>query len=279
MASFDKQLRQLPRAPVACLLAALVLAASAMTAHAGETIERRDLEARFRNAGVTGAFALYDVAADRLTLVNAERAEKRVLPASTFKIANSLIALETGAVADENEIVPYGGAPQPIKAWERDMSMREAIAVSNVPVYKAIARRVGLDVYRAWLARLGYGNEDPGGDIDTAFWLVGPLTISAVEQVHFLAALAEGRLPASARAQSIVRDILLQEQRGDWRLYAKTGWATAPAPDIGWWVGWLETEAGLYTFALVIDVRSRADVDKRIPLAKALLREAGVLLD
>jgi beta-lactamase class D len=62
------------------------------------------------------------------------RAERRMRPASTFKIVNSLIALETGAVKDENEIIPYGGKPQPIKAWEHDMSMRDAIRISNVAI-------------------------------------------------------------------------------------------------------------------------------------------------
>ena len=49
---------------------------------------------------------------------------------------------------DEGEVIPYGGKPQPFKALEKDMSMREAIAASAVPTYQEIARRVGLERYR-----------------------------------------------------------------------------------------------------------------------------------
>ena len=88
--------------------------------------ERPDLQAVFTGQGTPGTFVLYDPGADKLTVVDRARAERRHVPASTFKIANSLIALDTGAVRDESEIIPYGGKPQPFKQWERDMGMREA---------------------------------------------------------------------------------------------------------------------------------------------------------
>src|SRR5262249_8834098 len=108
--------------------------------------ERTDLEAVFAENSVAGTFVLYDLGADHLTLVNGGRAKTRFVPASTFKIANNIIALETGVVKDENEIIPYGG--RPFKHWEKDMSMREAIALSAVPIYQELARRIGLERYR-----------------------------------------------------------------------------------------------------------------------------------
>lgn len=241
---------------------------------AGETQVRDDLISVFDEHGVTGAFVLYDVAAGRLTLVNRKRAETRFVPASTFKVANSLIALETGAVKDENEVVPYGGKPQPFKQWERDMPMREAIAMSNVPVYQELARRIGLDNYNSWLARLNYGNGDPGEIVDR-FWLDGPLEISAVEQAKFLAALAEGKLEASARAQEIVRDILRLESGDGGSLYGKTGWQFSRDPQLGWWVGWVERQDKIFSFALNIDIAKKDDAEKRIPIGKALLAKLG----
>jgi beta-lactamase class D len=160
--------------------------------------QRRDLEAVFAENGVAGTFVLYDVAADQLTLIAAERAQTRLVPASTFKIANTIIALETGVVKDQNEVIPYGGRPQPFKTWEKDMSMREAIALSAVPIYQELARRIGLERYREWLARLDFGNRQTGTIVDT-FWLDGPLEISAVEEARFAAALAQQKLePRSA---------------------------------------------------------------------------------
>ena len=161
--------------------------------------DRADLEAVFTEHGAAGTFVPYDAAADRVTLVNGERARTRLIPASTFKIPNTIIALETGVVKDENEIIPYGGKPQPFKQWEKDMPMREAIALSAVPIYQEIARRVTLARYREWLARLDFGNRQTGTKVET-FWLDGPLEISAVEEARFAARLAQGKLDASVRA-------------------------------------------------------------------------------
>ena len=251
-----------------CGLAAMVIGTRAA---AGETVVREDLSAVFGEMGLVGAFAAYDVAADRLTLVNAKRAAVRCVPASTFKIPNSLIALEIGAVKDADEVFRYDGKPRRIKAWEKDMTLREAMAASNVPVYQEIARRVGLERYNDWLARLDYGNRQPGTVVDQ-FWLEGPLEISAIEQTRFLAKLAQGRLPVSDRSHAIVKDIIRLEDKGVRVLFGKTGWSGK----VGWWAGWVEQRNRITTFALNIDMAGIEDAPKRIVLGKALLARLGV---
>ncbi len=237
---------------------------------AAERLERPDLQQLFDRAGVTGTFVLLDVDADRQLVVNAERADRRLYPASTFKIANSLIALETMAVADENEIIPFGGKPQPVKAWESDMSMRDAIAVSNVPIYQELARRIGLERYRQWLTTLEYGNRTTGDNVEN-FWLVGPLAISAIEQTEFLARLARQELAAATDHQLIVRDIIRVETLNGSTLYAKSGWSTAPDPQIVWWVGWVEKGDRILPFAMNLDVNTPAEAQLREPLARRFL--------
>lgn len=264
------------RAALRLSISGIALMACGRRLTAGST-ERRDLEAVFSENGVVGTFALYDVASDQLTLVNPKRAATRLVPASTFKIANTIIALETGVVKDENEIIPYGGKPQPFKQWEKDMSMREAIALSAVPIYQEIARRVGLGRYRDWLARLNYGNRQPGTSVDT-FWLDGPLEISAVEQARFVARLAEQKLDASSRAQAITRDIIRLENSGSKLLYGKTGWRFSSNPNLGWWTGWVEQDGKIAAFSLNIDMPGAAtDAPKRVAIGKVLLSRLGVL--
>jgi beta-lactamase class D len=73
------------------------------------------------------------------------------------------------------------------------MSMREAIGASAVPIYQELARRIGLERYQQWLARLGFGNRQTGAALET-FWLDGPRQISAIEQARFVANLAQGKL-------------------------------------------------------------------------------------
>ncbi|MDX2417042.1 MAG: class D beta-lactamase [Xanthomonadales bacterium] len=235
-----------------------------------------EIEKLFDEAGVKGCFVLYDLNADRLIVHDLLRAEKRFIPASTFKIANSLIGLSTGAVSSVDEVLPYGGKPQPFKFWEQDMGLRDAIRVSNVPVYQELARRIGLDRMRENLAAIPYGNTETGVEVDT-FWLKGPLKISALEQTRFLARLAQGSLPFPAETQQSVREILHLEQDDDWVLYGKTGWTTTPDPDIGWWVGWVVKDGHVFSFALNIDMPERVDVAKRMELGKAALKSLGIL--
>jgi beta-lactamase class D len=213
----------------------------------------------FEKAGVTGTFVVYDDESGRLMGHNQARAETRFLPASTFKIPNSVIGLSVGAVADVDEPLPYGGQPQMIKAWEKNMGLREAIKISNVPIYQELARRIGLERMRAEVQRLNYGNGDVGSQVDL-FWLEGPLSISAVEQVLFFFRLAKGELPQSKEAQEALREILWLESGPDWSLYAKTGTAMRASPGIGWWVGWLEKGDKIYPFAVNLDIND-LDID------------------
>jgi beta-lactamase class D len=249
--------------------------AARSNAHAGIAEERTDLRQVFEELGVAGTFILYDTAGDRTTTVNDERAAQRYVPASSFKIANSIIALETGVVKDENEVIPYGGRPQRFKQWEKDMSMREAIAASAIPIYQELARRVGLERYRQWLERLDFGNRQTGAALE-AFWLDGPLEISAIEQARFVARLAQGKLDASARSQTITRDIIRLEMKDGAELYGKTGWQFSRTPELGWWVGWVDRGGKISAFALNIDMPTPQDAAKRVLIGKSLLAKLGI---
>jgi beta-lactamase class D len=256
-------------------LTGLFLASLCLQAQAAEWTESPDVAALFANVGVTGSFVVYDIDADRYLGYNRSRAETRFVPASTFKIANTMIGLSVGAVENVDEVLPYGGAPQPFRSWERDMSLREAIVLSNATIYQVLARRIGLERMRKNVAELQYGNSDIGTSVDT-FWLEGPLEISAVEQTRFLARLVAGDLPFPQDVQRITREIVRLEQGEDWTLYGKTGWMNAPGSGVGWWVGWIEKNERAYTFALNIDILKSSDAGKRIELGKASLEAAGV---
>ena len=242
------------------------------------TVERPDLESVFDDAGVEGTFVLHDTRARESTVVGADAAHERAVPASTFKMANTLIGLETGAVSGLDEVLPYGGEPQRVDAWEQDMSLREAFPASNFPVYQELARRVGHERMAAWVDRFEYGNRDVGGeDVRDRFWLEGPLEISAVEQTEFLASLARAELPADRAHQEALREIALVEEGDGHTLYAKSGWAVDVDPAPGWWVGWVERGADLYTFALRMEMDEDANAELREPLARELLVELGAL--
>lgn len=235
-----------------------------------------DADKLFKHYGVSGSFVMLDVSNQRYYVHERSKASKRVVPASTYKIPHSLIALQLGVVTSVDEILPYGGKSQRLPQWEKDMSLREAITMSNVPVYQGVAKKIGLTAMRRSLKQLEYGNQQVGKDVER-FWLDGPLAISPREHLDFLARLAAKTLPIKEKHQQAVIDILLIESSVDYRLYAKTGWADSPEPDVGWWVGWVEKGDAHYVFALLIDIHKDADAKVRKPLGEALLKSLNIV--
>jgi beta-lactamase class D len=240
--------------------------------------ESPELEKVFQNNGVVGTFVLFNPSADSDTMLvwNEERAKKRFIPASTFKIANTVIGLQYGAVKNVDEVLPYGGKPLRVKEWERDMGLREAIKMSNVAIYQELARRIGLERMRDGVKRLNYGNMDIGKFVDQ-FWLDGPLEISAVEQTEFLNRLLSRKLRIKEDVIEAVKEITLQEKTDAYALHAKTGWCASTKPQIGWWVGWVERDNQIFPFALNIDMQSDEDAAKRVPVGRECLKALGML--
>lgn len=248
-----------------------LLLASSQPASARSYQEVPELSAIFQKHGAQGAFVLLDIATDIAFVSNGTRAQQRFTPASIFKIANSLIGLDTGAVKSVDEVLPYGGKRQRFKTWERDMNLRDAIKVSSVPIYQELARRIGLDRMRVGVKKFAYGNMEIGNVVDR-FWLDGPLAISAVEQTEFLSRLVSGKLPVSAEAVGAVKEITLLEKTETYELHGKTGWHFDTKRQIGWWVGWVERHGKVYPFALNIDMTGNDDAAKRIPIGRDCLK-------
>jgi beta-lactamase class D len=241
--------------------------------------ENKAIGTLFDNANVNGTFVLYDITENKFTGHNRKRAETRFIPASTFKIPNSLIGLSTGAVKNVDEVFPYNGKSYWLKSWEKDMDLREAFKLSAVPIYQEIARRVGLKRMQEEVTKLNYGNANIGKVVDE-FWLEGPLKISAIEQTQFLAKLAQKTLPFPLEVQEQVHDIARIDQGGDWVLYGKTGWTgkgTKTKPGTGWWVGWVKKGERQYSIALNINMSAMEASPKRLELVRASLKELNVI--
>lgn len=201
----------------------------------------------FAQHGVNGTVVIYDVQKNGYWLHNAGRAAERFYPASTFKIFSSLIGLSEGVVKDADEVFyRYDGAPVYLESWKADASLRSAIKISQLPAYKELACKIGMERMQKNITKLGYGNGISGDKIDS-FWLEGPLKISALEQVKLLTALARRQLPYPQKAQQQVCDITVLKQTDACTLHGKTGWATDNiAVPVGWFVGWVEAKGKLY---------------------------------
>ncbi len=258
------------------LSACCLLGIAATTGRAsGQGFKRSPgLDAILAAHGVEGTFVLLDVASSDGFVSNPARAKRRFVPASTFKIPNTLIGLDAGVVRDVDEVLPYGGKPQPFKTWEHDMPLREAMSLSAVPIYQELARRIGLARMAAAVKALDYGNHQIGDVVDK-FWLVGPLEISALEQAQFLARLVRYQLPVSPRAVEAVAEITLQEKTGDTEVHYKTGWQGRQGEQTAWLVGWVRNADGVSTFALNFRMATLDDAPKRWQIARECLVALG----
>jgi beta-lactamase class D len=240
---------------------------------------REELTQHFTDEGTAGTFVGYKVDDYLIIASDRNRSGEAKLPASTFKIPNSLIALETGVVGDpDKDVFKWDGVVRSIEAWNRDHTLRSAIAASAVPVYQEIARRIGAERMQKYVDLFEYGNRDIGGGIDQ-FWLTGNLRIDPVQQVDFVDRLRRGVLPVSKRSQDLVRDILPVTKSGDFIIRAKSGLLGAEIgkPSLGWMVGWAEKGSAQTVFALNMDCNGQRHIADRMKLTQQCLTDIGAI--
>lgn len=230
-----------------------------------------------------GAFVLYDAKNNQYLRHNEKRCNQRFGPESTFKIPNSLIALETGIVKNENVITLYNREQHPPEAWwplewQQNQNLRSAVKYSVVWYFQEIAKKVGKETYQKYLKQFQYGNEDISSPIDQ-FWLRSSLQISPNEEVEFLKKFYNGELPVSKRSTNIVKDILVLEQTNSYKLSGKTGLSRViDGKAIGWLVGYLEKPDNVYFFATNLeDTTTEALMKKRLALTKQIFTKLGLL--
>jgi len=122
----------------------------------GNVKEDNSLKLYFDSAGATGCFGLYDNAKGNFTIYNLSRFRDSVYtPASTFKIVNSLVGIETGRVKDDSTVLKWDSTLRGRSECNTDMSMYTAFRLSCPPYYRQLARRIGKDTMQRWLDTLG----------------------------------------------------------------------------------------------------------------------------
>ena len=153
---------QLPTAH--CQLAyCLLLIASCLIASCSVNKAKNDesLKKYFDENKVDGCFTMLNNADGKVTVYNMKYDTMRFSPASTFKIFNSLVGLQTGVITDEKMIIKWDGKTRVFpngdtaKNWNKDMDMTEAFKVSSVPYYQEVARRIGKDTMQQWIPSSG----------------------------------------------------------------------------------------------------------------------------
>lgn len=202
---------------------------------------------------------------------NEKRAKERFSPASTFKVLNTLIALEENII-DEKQTIQWDRKNRAYEFWNRDQTLKSAFKVSCVWCYQKFAREIGNEKYIKYLAQADYGNKKTGEYL-SRFWLDGDLKISAKEQILFLKKLYLEELNFKSKNYKILKKIMLEKETQKYSLSAKTGWSGK----IGWYVGYVEVKGKVWLFASNLEVNSKDDLKLRKSLVLKALKIKNII--
>lgn len=244
-----------------------------------------DFTKPFKDCNIDGSTTIYDYKNKKWYFSDKTDANIATQPASTFKVINLLIALETGVIKDENAVVKWVGSTDTTLYGYRpdiykDMTVKEAFEVSAGWVFIELAKKIGKERYQKYLKLCNYGNQNLSHK-DADFWNFGPFAISPANQVEFLIQVYEEKLPFSKRNIAILKRVMVTEKTTHFTIRSKTGWTRVSGNDIGWWVGYIERYDNVYFFATRI-TKKRSTLNPnfsqcRKEITKNILRQIKAL--
>ncbi|MBI5370505.1 MAG: class D beta-lactamase [Sphingobacteriales bacterium] len=246
----------------------------------------KSLEKYFTENKVEGCFALMDNASGKFTVYNLGRyRDSSYQPASTFKILNSLIGLQTGKISSDSMVIKWDSVKRWNADWNKDLTMYEAFRVSSVAYYQEVARRIGKDTMQLWLDSLKYGAQNDTQKVVIkstvdSFWLDNSIKITPDQQLGLVKRLYFDQLPFFKTYQEMVKRAMLFENNTNYRLGYKTGWGHRENGNpMGWILGWVEENNHPYFFVLNIESRDEnIDMVKvRMKILKDILKQLGFL--
>ena len=231
----------------------ILLMTMVLISQAGLTqkVIEKDFSPVFEKYGVDGCFVLFNPSDNELIRYNSNLCDSGYIPASTFKIPNSLIALEEGVISDTNQIIKWDGHEWPNKPWNQDQTLKTAVKYSCIWVFIGFAEKIGIEKYQNYINALDYGNKNLAGP-PSRFWLAGQFRISANQQIDFLKKFYNYQLPGiSRRSIDIVKDVIVIDHADDYKLSGKTGGGILSDTDyIMWLVGYLERDGRVWYYAM-----------------------------
>lgn len=221
---------------------------------------------------------------------------QRVTPASTFKIALSVIGFDSGYLKNEHapaiafrEGFTYWGIPE----WKQTTDPAAWMKYSVVWYSQQMTHALGADRFHKYVDALQYGNRDVSGDegknnaLDRA-WISSSLTISPLEQAQFLGKLVNKTLPVSPAAMEMTSRILtVNTLPNGWEARGKTGAAMPRTADggydkehfYGWYVGWANKGDKTRVFVRLVQEDKEEKISAGIGAREAFLKELPALLD
>jgi beta-lactamase class D len=258
----------------------IVIMSFVVSCYSKQPGELPELKNIFDKYKVDGSILIYNQNENVYMGYNLARSNIAFCPASTFKIPNTLIALESGITTTES-VFKWNGEKRTYPSWEKDMTIKEAFQVSAVPVYQEIARQIGVEKMKYYTQLFNYGNLDINAENIDKFWLEGESGITSFQQVNFLQKLYNLQLPISENTMKLTKEIMLHETTDNYKISGKTGWAVQQDENVTWFVGYIETDNNVYFFATNVVPNKDTDLNTfgqvRIKLTKDVFKELNII--
>lgn len=175
--------------------------------------------------------AVEDVASGQV-LISQGDCKRRVTPASTFKIAISLMGYDAGVLTDAQ--APARAYDESYGAWRADWKQTTDptswMARSVVWYSHQMTTALGEARFGRYVRDFQYGNNDVSGGLTRA-WLSSTLKISPLEQVGFLRRMLRGDLPVSRHAVEMTEQITaLPDPVAGWTIHGRPDRALLAPP-------------------------------------------------
>jgi len=237
-------------------------------------IVKPEFQSIIDSSNVNCSILIYDLKNDLFYSNNFDWAKTGRLPASTFKIVNSIIALETKVVENDSTLFSWNGEKRDYKDWEQDLILSDAFKYSCVPCYQEITKGIGEKRMNEYLEKLNYKEMKVNSNNLDKFWLEGDSKINQFQQIEFIKRFFKSEIGISKRTEDIMKKIFFIEKYGKYNLNGKTGLSIRNGNYNGWFVGYIESEDNNYFFATNIEPKDNLNKKLFPKLRKKITIEA-----
>lgn len=228
-----------------------------------------DIKSYFDQKSLEGCFTMLDNSSGEITVYNMSMDTIRYSPGATFDILHTLIALQTGAVINEN--TPFHTNDTSTLDTNK-LTIKDAFKQKSDSVFAKIYTKIGKAAMQNWLDSIAYGNKKIGTSV-ASFWNNNTLKISPDEQLGFMKKLYFDQLPFRKSVQLSVREMMLQEDNSAYKFSYRTGNAfDEQLHPVEWLIGWIEENRHVYFLSAFVKYPNASNhPEEALPVTKKIL--------
>jgi beta-lactamase class D len=217
--------------------------------------EKRSISGSFQEIldsnKLNGTILIYEASKNHWYSNDFEASEKPYSVASTFKITNAIIGMETGTI-DQNYIFKWDSIKRNNTEWSKNLTLFQAFKASCLPCFQELARKIGSEQMSKSLKRFNY----PDLIIDSTnldkFWINGQLKLSPFQQIELLKKIVNNKANLKSNTLETIKNLMFIEENNEIKFYGKTGWTIENDIDLGWFIGYAIYKNELYYVATII---------------------------